>query len=270
MIKFKPVLSIQKIGYLKFFLGIIFGIGYSILINFWLRIIDYGFYAIFDLFNDFTISHKAFYISAYNSLLLSSISTAIGFSFTMYIWSSSFIFNKRDINYKNRFSHTNSFFIAFLVLFFINRMLAFNTGLRYDEFGIDLKTEYNYLTFLLSIFIFFFNWNTISKVFKTGKFIFFSAITIGIFSIILSKIQIPSILLTGSTNIQLKNKIDKENKELKLITKRISGKWTNEKFSLLPPPPQLKDTIEDPFYKIIDNQITFNFYCNGTSPCLFL
>jgi len=263
LIKFKPVLSIKKIGTLRFILGVLLGIGYSIFINFWFRIIDYGFFIIFDFIHEFEISYKAFYISSYNSWLLALVSTTIGFSFTIYFWSNSFIFNKTKKNYKSRFTSTNSFFIAFLVLFYLNRLLVFNTGLRHNELGIDFQTDYQYLTLLLPVFIFFCNWNTISRVFKSGKFIIYSGLSIIIFSVLLSRFQTPSILLTGFTNTQLKDQIDKEEDEVKLITKKILGKWTNEKFLVVPPPPPpppYNDTLEDPYYQITKDQIIINFY----------
>ena len=264
MIKLKPVLSIKKIGTLRFILGVVLGIGYSVFIYFWFRIIDYGFFIIFDFIHEFDISYKAFYISAYNSWLLALVTTTIGFSFTMYFWSNSFIFNKTKKNYKSRFTPANGFFIAFLVLFYLNRLLVFNTGLRHQELGLGFQTDYQHLTFLLPVFIFFCNWNTISRVFKSGRFIIYSALSIVIFSVLLSRFQTPSILLTGFTNTQLKNQIDQEEDEVKLITKKILGKWTNERFLVVPPPtpplPPYNDTLEDPYYEITKDQIIFNFY----------
>ena len=268
MVVFKPILTIKKIGYLRFYLGILIGVGYSVFVNLWLRLLDYTFFVLFDLFNEFPISPEAFYISSFNSLLLSLVSTTLGFSFTMYLWASNFVFEKKKVSHLNRFAHINSVFVFMLILFFLIRLLPFNTGLRYDGYGIDAQSDYSYLLFILPVFIFLFNWAIISRVFKSGKFIIFSGIAVAIFSIGLSKIQTPSVLITGFSKEELEEKIQKNIKQTKLLSENILGKWTNKQFSNLPAQPldyiQSNDTIKEPHYHILSKQIKFFFYSEDT------
>lgn len=274
MKKFKPILTIKKIGILRFYCGILLGIGYGFLVNLWFRVLDYGFFVVFDLTNHNSNALEGFSISSYNSFLIALTSSSLGFCFTMYFWTSRPISENRKITFKNRFAHINTIFMFMLILFVFTKFLTFSTSLRYDGYGIDLQANYGYLPFLLPIFIFLFNWSTTSRIFKSGKFILYSAILVILYGIILSKNQRANIWITGYSIEEMKDRIDQKEKESKLMSKKILGKWTEELWlgvenSNIPPPPaaiSANDSIWPPYYEISKDQIKhFSLGIDSTS-----
>lgn len=267
MRKFKPILTIKKIGILRFYCGILLGLGYGFLVNLWFRVLDYGFFVVFDLTNHHSLALDGFSISSYNSLFLASTSSSLGFCFSMYFWTSKPISDNRKITFKNRLAHTNSIFIFMLILFVFTKFLTFSNSLRYDGFGIDLNANYGYLPFLLPIFIFLFNWSTTSRNFKSGKFILFSAILVVAYGMILAKNQRANIWITGFSIEEMKEKIDQKEKESKMVSKKILGKWTEELWLedenfIIPPPPSAipaNDSIWPPYYEISKGHIKHFF-----------
>ncbi len=263
MKKFKPILTIEKIGVLRFHCGILLGIVYGFLLNLWFRVLDYGFFILFDLINRYSIALDVFLIGSYNSYLLALTSSTLGFCFTMYFWTSKPISVNRKITFKNRFAHTNAIFMFMLILFVFTKFLTFSTPLTYDGFGIDLKANFGYLPFLLPIFIFLFSWSTISRIFKSGKFMLFSSILVIAYGMILSKNQGANVWITGFTTEEMKVRIEQKDKELKSFSTKVLGKWTEELWmgidtlNIFPPPAPISDhdSIWPPYYEISEDQI---------------
>tara|TARA_R110000744_G_C19341432_1_gene559480 strand:+ start:1108 stop:2118 length:1011 start_codon:yes stop_codon:yes gene_type:complete len=265
--KIKPILTIKKIGILRFNFGVLLGIGYGFLVNLWFRLLDYGFFVVFDLTKHNNLALDGFLISPYNSFLLALTSSSLGFCFTMYFWTSKPFSYNRKINFRNRLAQTNSIFIFMLILFVFTKYLTFSTSFRYDGFGVDLNENYSYLPFFLPIFIFLFNWATVSQIFKSGKFILFSTILVFTYGILLSSNSRAHIWVTGFSIEEIMEKIDQRDKHSELISKKILGKWTEELWlgvenSNLPPPSARisdYDSIWPPYYEISKNQIKHFF-----------
>lgn len=267
MRKIKPILTNKKIGLLRFYCGILLGIGYGYLVNLWFRVLDYGFFIVFDMLNHYSVALDGFLINTYNSFLIGLTSSSLGFCFTMYLWTSKPFSDNRKIYFKNRFAQTNSIFIFMLILFVFTKYLTFSISIRYDGFGIDLKENFSYLPFFFPIYIFLFNWTTMSRIYKSGKFILFSSILVIIFGVILSNNYKTHIWITGFSIEEMGEKIDQQDKESKLISEKILGKWTEELWlgvenSNIPPPPARisdNDTIWPPYYEISKDQVKHFF-----------
>ncbi|MDV7137967.1 hypothetical protein R3X28_03720 [Maribacter sp. TH_r10] len=267
MRKIKPILTNKKIGVLRFYCGILLGIGYGFLVNLWFKVLDYGFFVVFDMLNHYSIAPDGLLISAYNSFLIGLTSSSLGFCFTMYFWTSRPLSENRKITFKNRFAHINTIFMFMLILFVFTKFLTFSTLLRYDGFGIDLDENYGYLPFLLPVFIFLFNWSTTSRIFKSGKFIMFSGILVIAYGMILAKNQRANIWITGFSIEEMNERINQKEKESKLISEKILGRWTEELWFgaeniNIPPPPaaiQTNDSIWPPYYEISKDQIKHFF-----------
>ena len=268
MKKIKPILTIKNIDKLRFYFGILLGIGYGFLVNLWFRLIDYGFFVVFDLTRHYNLRLGGFLISPYNSLLLALTSSSLGFCYTMYFWTSKHFLNNRKKNFKNRIAQTNSIFIFMVILFVSTKYLPFSTSFRYDGFEIDLKEKYSYIPFFLPIFIFLFNWAAISRIYKVGRFIMISSILVFIYGILLSSTYRIHKIVTGFSIEETMEKIDQNEKQLKLTSEKILGQWTEELWvgfenSNMPSPPPARnpdhDSIWPPYYEISKEQITHFF-----------
>ncbi len=189
MQKVKPVLSTKEIGPLRFYVGIIIGLGYGILTHLWFRLSDKAILVLSDIRNRNSILVTDLTFSLYNSLLITLTCAALGFCFTMFYWTSKPLHSNRKRTLKMRVANTNSIFQGMLILFVFTKFLTFDTSLRYDGYGVDLKGNYGYLPFALPLFIFLFNWLTISRVYKSGKILFFSALCVILYGILLTVIQ---------------------------------------------------------------------------------
>ena len=95
----------------------------------------------------------------------------------------------------------------------------------------------------------------------------FSAITVIAYGIVLAKNQRANIWITGFSIEEMRERIDQNDKESKLISKKVLGKWTEELWmgvenSNIPPPPaaiSARDSIWPPYYEISENQIKHFF-----------
>ncbi|ASV30108.1 hypothetical protein [Maribacter cobaltidurans] len=185
MQKLKPLLSIKEIGPLRFYSGIVVGIGYGILTNLWFRLSDKAILVLSDLRNRNAILVTDLTFDLYNSLLITLTCATLGFCFTMFIWSSKPLYGARKRTLKMRVSHANSIFQCMLILFVFTKFLTFDTSLKYDGFGIDLKESFGYFPFALPLSIFLYNWLTISRIYKTGKYLLLSGLFTIIFGVIM-------------------------------------------------------------------------------------
>jgi len=266
--KIKPKLTINDIGKFRFYWGILLGFIYGFYLNIWLRLIDSSFFIVLDLSDHYNLSLDSFTLSSYNSFLLAFTSSALGFCITMYVWTSRPISVNRKITFKNRIANTNSMFIFMLVLFILTKFISVSSILLYRDHRINLENFYGYTPFLLPVFIFLFNWLKPSQYFKSKKLMWYSAAIVFGFGIFLAKNQIGNILITGYTNAEMQEKIDIENEELKLLSGKVLGTWTEDQWvgidtENLPPPPPLinpaHDSLLPPYYEISDNQIKHFF-----------
>ena len=189
MKKIKPHLTLTIIGTFRCYVGIALGIGYGLLINFLFRLLDKGLFLAFDLTTNNVTSMAQFSASSYTNFLIALTSSSLGFCYTMYFWTSKPTYENRKATFKNRITNANSIFIFMVVLFVFTKFLTFHTPLRFDGFGIDLRSSYDYYPFFLPVFIFLFNWSIISRNYKSGKFILCSAGLVIAYGILLAGIK---------------------------------------------------------------------------------
>ena len=166
MIIFKPSFTINEIGKKQFYLGLIIGLGYSIIFNYLLRLIT--------LFANFSLSRKNPYfinlenydISQFMLNLIGISSVCFGFTFTTYIWLSKLNLGNKKLNIRKRYGQANSLFIIFTCFLFLIRLWNF-----FIQNPISLEKDFGLYCYLLPIFIFLYNWNLINRIYKVQKMI---------------------------------------------------------------------------------------------------
>ena len=260
MRKLKPILTVKTIGTLRFYLGILLGIIYGFLVNLWFSLIDKAFFIIHYIKSDFNILNIDFSVNYYNSFLVALTSSTLGFCFTMYFWTSKTFYENRRITFRNRITQTNSIFIFMLILFVFTKYISFYGALIYNNISVDLRVNYGYLPFVLALFIFLFNWVSISRNYKSRKIMLFSGILVFVFGTVLANNQFVKVI--SGYNVQEINEKNKQDQnELKIISNKIIGKWTNAvRVGTKPVPPPARiygDSVITPYYEILKDQIKY-------------
>lgn len=166
----KPKLTIERIGFLRFWFGIYFGFMFSI---FFLLIVNY----IRETFRYISSSfdHDLVYFSNEQflifDLLHAFIVVAISFGLTQIIWFYGLKDFIRNRKYRHRFLLTHSMFVVFVVLMLFFRMSSlfsfYNSFLSHFSFHFGNKNIIYYF-FLAPIYIYLLQWHVLSRFYKVG------------------------------------------------------------------------------------------------------
>ncbi|WP_159021488.1 hypothetical protein [Formosa sp. L2A11] len=183
MKKLKSDFSINEIGTLRFYSGIIVGIGYCLIFNTLLRITlrlcNIG--DNIEAMNWLNIINYEF--SAYYLTLIGIASVGFSFCFTTYLWMSKPFATNRRKTLKLRMAQINPIWILFGTLLFLLRMFWFIAGV-----DLTIEKDFAYLGFMIPIFIYLYCWNLISDIYKSKKPFLITSLIIIIIGIILSGI----------------------------------------------------------------------------------
>lgn len=166
MSKFKPILSISNIGKKQFYFGLIIGLGYSITLNYLLRLTTMFANFTFSSQNPYFLNYENYNFSPFIINLIGISSVCFGFTYTTYIWLSKICLKNRKLRIRNRFGQANSIFIFYVCLLFLVRLLNF-----FIHNPIYLERDFKISSYLLPTFVFLYNWNSINKIFKAQKFL---------------------------------------------------------------------------------------------------
>lgn len=189
MRKNKSKFNKAQIGRFRFFIGIIVGIGYSLILTLLFQMLSKT--------NNITIAmHDGNWNNLINSkpdffyrLFYGLLSVSLGFCFTTYLWMSKMNLEKRNDTRKIRFAQTNSIFVFGVIMLVLTRFFTIYMEFNYDGFNLNLKEYLGLIIFLLPLFIFLYNWSLISKLYQSKKALLISLLIFGILGLILSGIK---------------------------------------------------------------------------------
>lgn len=182
----KPEISIDLIGKNKFWLGIILGIAYSLVLSYFF---NYSREALrFITFNGdpYILPPKDF--KKYD-LFFASLSVSIGFSLSIVYW---FLGHNKGIakRYLKRFAITYAVFISIVALMVVSRFGSILPIILYRS-GFDgqlhIHEDFKLLIILTPLFVFFGNWNAVRAFVRTRYWIQISFVVYCLFSLFIYK-----------------------------------------------------------------------------------
>jgi hypothetical protein len=184
---YKSVFNIEQIGHFRFYSGVIVGLIFSLILNkFFLNLIQMS-----DVLAAMTHGYWKTPFSEkpdfYYSIFWSLFSISLGFSFTIYLWTSKPTLNNRRKTRINRIAQANSLFIFGLIFLSISRILQFYIGFHYVDY--EIKEEVGILLYIVPVFIFVYNWIFIVRIYKSTKPFLISLIIFVIYGLILSGVK---------------------------------------------------------------------------------
>lgn len=172
----KEKISIQNIGKLRFWIGIVLGLFSAIIIT-----LTFNYFR--ELFRFFTTLSADLIILGESELqfynyFFATLGTVLGLSVTVSIWiSNNNHKRKRDRIYK-QYARTNIIFLFWLILMMIARFGSTVPFVLYGMPGYDnqlnLFEEYWLLFVLIPIVVFIQNWFLVRRIYHSGKWILFS------------------------------------------------------------------------------------------------
>ena len=169
----KPPITIKQIGKVQFWAGILFGIISAFIFSLYFNYARESFRSLTFNLTPLILSPKEF---AIYDLFFSALSVSLAFGFTVIIW----LTGRKNIKkqYYRMFAIGNAWLIIFVILFLVLRMGSTLTFVLYLGFGydkhLDFIREFGLILVLLPVFVFFFNWNYLSLMFRTGRWILIS------------------------------------------------------------------------------------------------
>jgi len=172
----KSEISIKNIGELRFWLGIIAGLisatTISILLNRFRELIR----LLSSLKSDLLIFEKK-ELLFFNTFFV-SLSTVLGLSITIWVWMGNPINRKKKHKIYKLQSRTNTKFIFWIILFLTAQLgclfLYFSLGISTYDYPINLYKDYKIIFIFIPIVIFLQSWFSVRRIYKAGKWIFFS------------------------------------------------------------------------------------------------
>ncbi len=182
----KPQISIEKISKTQFWIGLIFGIFSSFILNIYFNYARESFRVLTFMNEPLILSTKEFMIY---DLFFAALSVSLAFGFTVIIW----LTGRKDIKkqYYRIFTVGNIYMMIFVILFLLLRKgstlyFILFTGFGYDK-HLDFIKEFWIILVLLPIFILFFNWNYLRLMFRSGYWVFISIVAYILLTFILFK-----------------------------------------------------------------------------------
>jgi len=177
--KLKSDFTINEIGKFRFYSGIIFGIGFSLILNslfrLTLRLANLGMYI-----DQWNLDYE---ILTYYYILIGFAAIGFAFCFTTYIWMSKPFATNRRKTIRLRMAQINPIWIFFCTLLFLLRMFWFLAGVE-----LTIEKDFPILGFMIPVFIYLYCWNLISDTYKSNKSFLISSLIFIIIGFILSGI----------------------------------------------------------------------------------
>lgn len=184
----KQPISIDKIGVLRFWIGLLVGIIAAISISLFFNYSRESLRLLTLLSADFLILEEVEYVF-YNNFF-AALSTVLGLSLTICIWMSHRPSNRKKERVFILLAQTNALLIFWVILLIVSRISVTLTVVLYGNEGydnhLDLYKDYWLLFFLLPVVVFAQNWYFIRMVYKTGKWVLYSLLFCLLLSIMLS------------------------------------------------------------------------------------
>ncbi|PKP46575.1 MAG: hypothetical protein CVT94_14190 [Bacteroidetes bacterium HGW-Bacteroidetes-11] len=177
----KPVISIEKIGKIRFLTGIVIGILVAFLASYFLNYSRESMRMLTFFADPLILSEKEFRLY---DLFFAAFSTSFGFGFTIAYWAGG-----RNPNIKRRYLMTfvasNAWMVSIVAFALVARYGSNLPIIMYGLYGydgqFDLLNDYWYIFIMIPAYVFFAHWNTIRLVFRTR---FWVIISIGFYLII--------------------------------------------------------------------------------------
>ena len=215
----KPLITIKQIGNVQFWAGIIFGIISAFIFSLYFNYARESFRSLTFNLTPLILSPKEF---AIYDLFFAALSVSLAFGFTVIIW----LTGRKNIKkqYYRMFAIGNAWLIIFVILFLVLRMGSTLTFVLYLGFGydkhLDFIREFGLILVLLPVFIFFFNWNYLSLMFRAGRWILISIFVYVFLTFILFKTtSIDKSILNNTYYHKNEQKFEYIETELKSATK---------------------------------------------------
>ncbi|MEO9953409.1 hypothetical protein [Nonlabens sp.] len=182
--KYRPEYSVKNIGIKRYILGIVYGIGSSIVLFILFGLFTQLSHVSIRYHDDFsmTIIHDQF--TNYYFVLMGLTVSSMGFLFCNQIWLG-FTNKIRTVKRRQRHAQNLVFYVVFLVLMFLTRMTTIFVGL-----DIKLYEDFQISSYLLPLYLFLYSWIIVSGVFKIKKQFFFSLLGFVILGFLLSIVKI--------------------------------------------------------------------------------
>lgn len=176
----KPVISIEKIGKIRFWSGIVIGILVAFLASYFLNYSRESMRMLTFFADPLILSDKEFRLY---DLFFAAFSTSLGFGFTIAYWAGG-----RNPNIKRRylmtFAASNAWMVSIVAFILFARYGSLLPIIMYGLYGydgqFDLLKDYWFIFIMIPAYVFFAHWNTIRLVFRTR---YWAIISIGIYLI---------------------------------------------------------------------------------------
>ncbi len=169
----KPDISIDLIGRRRFWIGIIIGFSFALLISYF---INYSREALrmLSFFRDpYILSRSDFRIY---DLFFASFSASFGFGITIIIW----LYGRKKFSrkrYRKLYAMTYTWFIVITSFIILARFGSFVSYLLYGNWGytkhFDILKDYKIILILIPAFIYFSQWNAVRLILKLNKWILY-------------------------------------------------------------------------------------------------
>ncbi|MAQ75946.1 MAG: hypothetical protein CL613_06415 [Aquimarina sp.] len=167
----KKHFTITEIGSIRFYIGLVLGAGYAIILNLLLQLfrktfhfvnVDYGI-----TLTNLNYQTLSFYDSFFNGLL----ATSLAFCITTYYWMNKPVIKNRNTKSRIRFAQTNAIFMFSYILMFLSRVYLMYFSSNFNSTYYSIQEYFGYSVYTLPLFIFLFNWVYISKVYKSFRIV---------------------------------------------------------------------------------------------------
>lgn len=184
----KDPISIDKIGGLRFWIGIFVGIISATTLSLFFNYSRESLRLLTMLSADLLVLDQNEY--SFFNRFFAALSTVLGLSITIWIWMSHRPPDRKKGRLFSLLAQNNCLLIFWVVLLIISRFTATLTVIVYGNEGYDnhlnLYNDYWWLMTLLLIVIFAQNWYAVRMIYKAGKWILYSFLFCLIFSWVLS------------------------------------------------------------------------------------
>lgn len=183
----KPGISIDLIGKKNFWLGVILGIAYSLVLSYFFNYCRESLRFITFFGDPYILSPKDF--KKYD-LFFASFSASFGFGIVIVSWF--FGYNNRiGKRYLKRFAITNALFVSIVALSVVSRFGSILPIILYGRNGYDnqfnILEDFRLLLILTPLFVFFSNWNGVRAFLRTRYWILISFVLYCLFSLFIFK-----------------------------------------------------------------------------------
>jgi hypothetical protein len=187
--KFKSDFRIKGIGYFRFYSGVIIGLGYSIILTFFFKLLMKASNIKISLNKGSSDNLLNSELDLYYSFFIGLLSISLAFCFTTYLWTSKPIPAGRKGIRHFRFAQTNSIFLFGVMMLVLMRFFTLYLSFNSLGYNLNMKESFSFMAFLLPLFIFLYCWLLISKIYQSKKAMLISFMIFVILGLVLSEIK---------------------------------------------------------------------------------